>query len=149
MMTFPDGPAARKTKKTWFRHGRTDEYFLVELWQIYTYLDGKKICRQMFVVEQWMMNLLSAATEAWGSVKDFVKFLCKVVNCVSICIRWIKLLSIDSKVLRLQRLSSLFGSNAVVDWCTKGSGTCILVEGGQEFCDIRVATGIRTVTTGL
>ena len=48
----------------------------------------------------------------------------------------------------LQRLSSSCGSNAVY-WCTKGSGRCILVEGGQEFRDVRVATGIRTMTTGL
>jgi len=57
------------------------------------------------------------------------------------------MVSIDSKVC-LQRLSSLCGSNAVY-LCTKGTGTSILVEGGQEFRDIKVATGIRTVTTGL
>jgi hypothetical protein len=45
-------------------------------------------------------------------------------------------------------LSSICDSNAV-EWCTKGSGICILVEGGQEFHDVRVATGIPTVATGL
>jgi len=57
------------------------------------------------------------------------------------------MVSIDSKVC-LQCLSSLCGSNAVY-LCTKGTGSSILVEGGQEFRDIKVATGIRTVTTGL